>query len=86
MIKKINSWDLAMNEITTIDKQNLQDKIYTIRGLQVMLDRDLADLYNVETKNLRFQFGTLENGRGKHRKYLPYVFTEQCVSMLSAVL
>ena len=115
-----------MNEITTIDKQNLQDKIYTIRGLQVMLDRDLADLYNVETKNLnravnrnierfpqsfrfqltqeeyenlrsqsdnlsskdslRFQFGTLENGRGKHRKYLPYVFTEQCVSMLSAVL
>ncbi|MDX9900835.1 MAG: ORF6N domain-containing protein [Aliarcobacter sp.] len=75
-----------MNEITTIDKQNLQDKIYTIRGLQVMLDRDLADLYNVETKNLRFQFGTLENGRGKHRKYLPYVFTEQGVSMLSAVL
>ena len=68
-----------MNEITTIDKQNLQDKIYTIRGLQVMLDRDLADLYNVETKNLRFQFGTLENGRGKHRKYLPYVFTEQGV-------
>jgi phage regulator Rha-like protein len=126
MIKKINSWDLAMNEIATIDKQNLQDKIYTIRGLQVMLDRDLADLYNVETKNLnravnrnierfpqsfrfqltqeeyenlrsqsdnlsskdslRFQFGTLENARGKHRKYLPYVFTEQGVSMLSAVL
>lgn len=115
-----------MNEITTIDKQNLQDKIYTIRGLQVMLDKDLADLYNVETKNLnravnrnierfpqsfrfqltqeeyenlrfqfgtlsskdslRFQFGTLENARGKHRKYLPYVFTEQGVSMLSAVL
>ena len=23
MIKKINSWDLAMNEIATIDKQNL---------------------------------------------------------------
>ena len=43
-----------MNEITTINKQNLQDKIYTIRGLQVMLDRDLADLYNIETKNLRF--------------------------------
>jgi hypothetical protein len=29
---------------------------------------------------------TLETGRGKHRKYLPYVFTEQGVSMLSAVL
>ena len=29
---------------------------------------------------------TLEGGKGKHRKYLPYVFTEQGVSMLSAVL
>lgn len=29
---------------------------------------------------------TLKNNRGKHRKYLPYVFTEQGVSMLSAVL
>lgn len=42
-----------MNEITTIDKQNLQDKIYTIRGLQVMLDRDLATLYQVETRALK---------------------------------
>jgi len=127
------------NELQTIDNQNLQDKIYTIRGLQVMLDSDLAELYQVETRvlnqavnrnierfpqsfrfqltqdeyeNLRFQFGissskdslrfqfgtlekekslrsqivTLENNRGKHRKYLPYVFTEQGVSMLSAVL
>lgn len=29
---------------------------------------------------------TLEKGRGKHRKYLPYAFTEQGVSMLSGVL
>ena len=29
---------------------------------------------------------TLENQRGKHRKYLPYAFTEQGVAMLSAVL
>lgn len=35
---------------------------------------------------LRSQNATLENGRGKHRKYLPYVFTEQGVAMLSAVL
>lgn len=103
-----------MDKLQTINTQNLQDKIYTIRGLQVMLDRDLAELYQVETKNLnravnrnierfpqsfrfqltedeyqnslRFQIGTLESGRGKHRKYLPYVFTEQGVSMLSAVL
>ncbi len=39
-----------------------------------------------ETDSLRFQIGTLETGRGKHRKYLPYVFTEQGVAMLSGVL
>jgi hypothetical protein len=36
--------------------------------------------------SLRSQNATLEKGRGKHRKYLPYVFTEQGVAMLSAVL
>ena len=40
-----------------------------------------------EYESLRSQFVTLkDNGRGKHRKYLPYVFTEQGVAMLSAVL
>jgi phage regulator Rha-like protein len=29
---------------------------------------------------------TLKKGRGEHRKYLPYVFTEQGVAMLSSVL
>jgi len=40
-----------MNELI-IDEQNIQNKIYTIRGVQVMLDRDLAELYGVETKRL----------------------------------
>lgn len=42
-----------------------------------------------ESKFLRSQFVTLKNGednRGKHRKYLPYAFTEQGVAMLSSVL
>lgn len=38
------------------------------------------------SNSLRSQIVTLESQRGKHRKYLPYVFTEQGVSMLSAVL
>jgi hypothetical protein len=38
------------------------------------------------SRSLRFQNATLKNGRGKHRKYMPYVFTEQGVSMLSAIL
>ena len=32
--------------------QNIQSKIYVIRGERVMLDRDIAALYNVETKVL----------------------------------
>ena len=35
---------------------------------------------------LRSQSVTLKSGRGKHRKYRPYVFTEQGVAMLSSVL
>lgn len=97
-----------------MEVQIIQDKIYEIRGVRVMLDRDLAELYGVETKilnravkrnaerfpdrfmfqltkeeSLRFQFGTLNkttHGRGQHLKYQPYAFTEQGVSMLSAVL
>ena len=123
----------------------VESKIFLIRGKQVMVDRDLAELYGVETKvinqavkrnlerfpeefrfqltleeydflrsqfvtskvekdRLRSQSVTLNNGkdslrsqiatlaeendslRGKHSKYLPYVFTEQGVAMLSAVL
>ena len=88
-------------------------KIYALRGKQIILDGDLAVLYQVETKvfnqavkrnierfsndfrfqltkeeyeSLRSQFVTLETGRGKHRKYMPYAFTEQGVYILSAVL
>jgi len=39
-----------------------------------------------EYENLMSQNAILKGGRGKHRKYLPYVFTEQGVAMLSAVL
>lgn len=38
------------------------------------------------TSSLRSQTVTLNKGRGQHRKYLPYAFTEQGVAMLSGVL
>jgi hypothetical protein len=41
-----------MNEIVTTDEE-IKNKIFTIRGLQVMLDRDLAELYQVETRALK---------------------------------
>ena len=54
------------------------------------LDRFPKDFYFQLTSNeynfLRSQIGTLEKGRGQHKKYLPFVFTEQGVAMLSAVL
>ena len=41
-----------------------------------------------EFESLRFQIETLkiQNGRGQHRKYLPYVFTEQGIAMLAGIL
>ncbi|MFA7124224.1 MAG: ORF6N domain-containing protein, partial [Candidatus Delongbacteria bacterium] len=33
-------------------EEGLKEKIYSIRGFQVMLDRDLAELYGVETRVL----------------------------------
>ncbi len=38
-----------------IIKSSIKDKIYTIRGVQVILDEDLAELYNVSTKRLNEQ-------------------------------
>ncbi len=54
------------------------------------IDRFPEDFYfqltNVEYNSLRFQIGTLKGTRGQHKKYLPYVFTEQGVAMLASVL
>ena len=96
--------------------QNIQDLIYVIRGQRVMLDRDIAKIYGVETKRInekvkrnpkrfagddfmfqltkdeldlvrsRSQNATLNRGRGSNVKYLPNVFTQLGVSMLSSVL
>lgn len=101
-----------MENKPTIIPKEIRNLIYTIRGKQVMLDSDLATLYQVETKILnkavkrnldrfpekfcfqltdeesdflRFQIGTSNVGRGG-RRYLPYVFCEQGIAMLSAVL
>ena len=106
-----------INEDLNVVKYEVEDikqKIYTIREKQVILDSDIAKLYEVETRRineavkrnlkrfptefcfqlneeeydfLRSQFAILKTqGRGQHRKYLPYAFTEQGVAMLSTVL
>lgn len=100
-----------MNEQELVPMKNLQKMIFTIRGIQVMIDRDLAELYQVENKRLneqvkrniarfpesfRFQLSDHEKNELvancdrfealKHSTANPYAFTEQGVSMLSAVL
>ena len=45
--------DLAIPATTSID--SIRSRIFTIRGIQVMLDRDLAELYGVPTKRLNEQ-------------------------------
>lgn len=104
----------AMEKVQT----DIKSLIYVIRNQQVMIDSDLAMLYQVETKrlneavkrniarfpeefrfqlteeeakSLRSQIATSNNmpeedGKKGGRRYLPYVFTEQGIAMLSAVL
>lgn len=40
-------------EVMTVE--NIQHKVYVIRGQQVMLDQDLAEIYGYEVKNLNRQ-------------------------------
>jgi hypothetical protein len=48
---------MANKEIAaiTIRQENLQSMIFTVRGAQVMIDRDLASIYQVENKRLNEQ-------------------------------
>ena len=41
--------DNEKKEIVIVDEQSLRDKIYVIRGQQVMLDYDLAEIYGYST-------------------------------------
>ncbi len=94
-----------------ITTDTIQDQIFSFRGTQAMIDRDLADMYQVAVKRLneqvkrnkerfpesfRFQLSDTEKNELvancdrfeslKHASVNPYVFTEQGVAMLSAIL
>jgi phage regulator Rha-like protein len=56
------------------------------RNLSRFPDDFMFQLTAEEGESLRSQIVTLKAGRGQHRKYLPYAFTEQGVAMLSSVL
>ena len=109
--------DGITNDLVEITRPSIEKMIYVIRDKQVMLDSDLAILYQVETgalnravkrnisrfpedfrfqltkeeyQNLRCQTGISSSAQGENnyggRRTLPYVFTEQGISMLASVL
>jgi hypothetical protein len=122
-----------MSQLKPLHKKEIENRIFTVRGVQVMIDNHLAELYGIETKilnravkrnserfpeafmfqlaenewdSLRCQIGTSKNkpdseplqkdindlrfqndtSKRGGRRYHPFVFTEQGVAMLSAVL
>lgn len=102
---------IRKRSVKVIPDETIVRRIFNFRGRKVMLDSDLATLYEVETKALnqavkrnkerfpsdfmfrltkkeaeasRSQFVTLK--KGQNIKYLPYVFTEQGIAMLSGII
>ena len=87
--------------VVTYETENIRKLIYTIRSKQVMIDSDVAMLYHCETKYINrvvkrnierfpeefcFQLTEKEFQNYGGRRYLPYVFTEQGIAMISALL
>lgn len=50
-----NKAEIAKQEVTSVEVAQVQSMIHMVRGERVILDRDLAQLYGVETKNLKRQ-------------------------------
>ena len=114
MVKKEEIIELTNDAAIEVTSVKISGMIHIIRGKQVILDSDLAMLYQVETGALnravkrnkkRFpedfcfqlteeEFSKLQNNILKDdepetrggRRYMPFVFTEQGISMLSAIL
>ncbi len=102
-----------MSASTLLPLESITHRILMLRGQKVLLDSDLAALYDVPTKrfneqvkrnlerfpadfmfqlteeeweSLRSQIATLKPGRGQHRKYMPYAFTEHGAIMAATIL
>ena len=57
-----------------------------LRNINRFPENYCFQITDTEYISLRCQNGTLKNGRGEHRKYLPYVFTEYGITMLAGIL
>ena len=80
--KVITDTDLAL--LYEVETKQLNQAVK--RNIERFPEDFMFELTKKESEVLRSQFVTLKSGRGKHPKYLPYVFTEQGIAMLSSVL
>jgi hypothetical protein len=67
-----------MFKMTREEYENLRSQFAT--------SRNPIEIGTGENQSLRSQFATLKTGRGKHRKYLPNLFTEHGAIMAASVL
>ena len=63
-----------MNEIIEKEKIIIEDMIYEVRGVQVMLDSDIAKLYHVEAKRVN---EAVKNNPDKFPKRFSWVLTNE---------
>jgi hypothetical protein len=76
--------DSDLAELYGVETKRINEQVR--RNPKRFPDDFMFQLTEEEAESLRSHFATLKSGRGKHRKYLPYAFTEQGVAMLSSVL
>lgn len=76
--------DSDLAELYAVPTKRLNEQVR--RNITKFPSDFMFQLSEAETASLRSQIATLKKGRGEHRKYLPYAFTEQGVAMLSSVL
>ena len=74
--------DLAM--LYGVETKRLNEQVK--RNINRFPDDFMFQLTQEEAVASRSQIATLKNGRGQHKKYLPYAFTRNGIAMLSSVL
>ena len=76
--------DFDLAEIYGTETKRLKEAVR--RNIKRFPSDFMFEITRDEYNFLRTQFATLDIGRGKYSKYLPFAFTEQGVAMLSSVL
>ena len=76
--------DFDLAEMYGTETKRLKEQVR--RNIERFPDDFMFEVTRYEYNSLRTQIATLDTGRGKYAKYLPYAFTEQGVAMLSSVL